>query len=260
VQRRFQKLLEESPAPGLSSELREALHREAVTIAAAAGYEGAGTVEFILAPDGSFSFLEMNTRLQVEHPVTERVTGIDLVEQQVRIAAGEPLSFDQEDVRPRGHAIEARLCAEVPEEGFRPATGVVRVLREPEGEGIRFDGGIASGDTVGAAFDPMLAKLIAHGRDRDEALARLCDALSRTVLLGVPSNAAYLARVVQHEAFREGLVHTGFLAEHEAGLASSEDEETTRRAVAAAALSHPRFLEDARAVPALHAAIGRWRN
>ncbi len=260
IQRRFQKLVEESPAPALPAALRDALHREAVAIAAAAGYEGAGTVEFIVAPDGSFSFLEMNTRLQVEHPVTELVTGIDLVEQQVRIAAGQPLPFAQEQVATRGHAIECRVCAEVPEQGFRPATGVVQLLREPAGEGIRVDSGVDEGSVVSASFDPLLAKLVAHGRDREQAIARMRRALGETVLLGVSCNAAYLARVVDHPAFHKGALHTGLLAEHEAELLPGEEEATARAAAAAAALFHGPFLEAIRAVPRLHAAIGRWRN
>jgi propionyl-CoA carboxylase alpha chain/3-methylcrotonyl-CoA carboxylase alpha subunit/acetyl-CoA/propionyl-CoA carboxylase biotin carboxyl carrier protein len=260
IQRRFQKLIEETPAPNLSPALREALCREAVIIASAAGYRGAGTVEFILAPDGSYSFLEMNTRLQVEHPVTELVTGIDLVEQQVRIAAGEPLPFPREGVTSRGHALECRICAEVPEQGFVPATGMVRLLREPTGEGIRFDAGIAEGSVVRPIFDPMLAKLIAHGSDREQAIARLQRALGELVLLGVACNADYLARVVGHPAFRAGELHTAFLSDHELALAPLDDEAGARAAVAAAALSHPCFLDAARAVPPLHRAIGRWRN
>lgn len=260
IQRRFQKLIEESPAPGLPSALREAMHSEAVAIASAADYEGAGTVEFLLAPDGSFSFLEMNTRLQVEHPVTELVTGIDLVEQQIRIAAGQPMSFDPARVESRGHAIESRVCAEVPEQGFRPETGTVLLLREPGGEGIRFDCGVAEGSVVGTAFDPMLAKLIAHGANREQAIERIHAALQRLVLLGVATNAAYLARVVDHPAFHQAALHTGFLAEQESDLAVPVDEGTLRVAIAAAALSHRGFVDAVRAVPPLHAAIGYWRN
>jgi acetyl/propionyl-CoA carboxylase alpha subunit len=259
IQRRFQKLVEECPAPSLDADVRASLHREAVGIARAAGYEGAGTVEFILAPDGSFSFLEMNTRLQVEHPVTEMVTGIDLVEEQLRIAAGEPLRFTQADVRSDGHAIECRLCAEVPEQDFRPATGRLLLVREPEGSGIRIDSGVRQGSEVTASFDPMLAKLVAHAPDREGAIARARQALRNTVLLGVATNTDYLERVLAQPAFAAGEVHTGFLASHADALVA-DDESIARAAVAIAALTQRPFQEAALAVPDLQAAMGRFRN
>ena len=260
IQRRFQKLVEECPAPGLDPELRRAIHREAVGIARAANYEGAGTVEFLLSADGEFWFLEMNTRLQVEHPVTELVTGLDLVEQQIRVAMGERLSFSQDEVVASGAAIECRICAEAPDQEFRPATGTLRIVREPSGDGIRFDSGVAEGVAVTASFDPMLAKLVAHGVERSAAIDRMRDALGRTILLGVTNNIDYLARVVDHAAFRNGSLHTGFLAVHAHELLQRADEPLERAAIAAAALSHRGFLDAVRAVPALHAAIGPWRN
>jgi acetyl/propionyl-CoA carboxylase alpha subunit len=259
IQRRFQKLIEECPAPSLHADVRTSLHREAVGIARAAGYEGVGTVEFILAPDGTFSFLEMNTRLQVEHPVTEMVTGLDLVEEQLRVAAGAPLRFTQDDVQPTGHAIECRLCAEVPEQDFRPATGRLLLVRQPEGEGIRIDSGVHQGSEVTASFDPMLAKLIAHAPDREGAIARAREALHKTVLLGVSTNTDYLERVLGHPAFAAGELHTGFLDTHADALAA-DDESIDRAAVAVAALTQRSFQEAALEIPALQAAMGRFRN
>jgi propionyl-CoA carboxylase alpha chain/3-methylcrotonyl-CoA carboxylase alpha subunit/acetyl-CoA/propionyl-CoA carboxylase biotin carboxyl carrier protein len=261
IQRRFQKLVEESPAPRLAPALRDAICEQAVRIARAAGYRGAGTVEFVLAPDDAFYFLEMNTRLQVEHPVTEMVTGIDLVEHQLRVAAGEPLAFAQEDVRFEGAAIECRLCAEDPSQDFRPAVGSLLLVRPPSGPGVRFDGGIERGQTVSADFDPMLAKLIVHGRDRDEAIRRARQALRDCVILGCQTNAAYLERVLAHPAFASGEVETGFVSRHAAALAEPPIDDEARRAIlATAALTNPDFLEHARSVPEPFASIGAWRN
>lgn len=260
VQRRFQKLVEEAPAPNLPDAARESMRREAVALARAVGYEGVGTVEFIVDPSGQFFFLEMNTRLQVEHPVTECVTGIDLVEQQVRVAAGEVLSMAQESIAADGHSIEVRICAEAPEHDFAPATGAVRLLRVHEGAGIRFDTGIATGSEVTTSFDPMLAKLISHGVDRGEAIDRLVEAARETVLLGVATNTSYLARVVDHRAFRSAELHTGFVTEHASDLAREVDDELLRRVLVAAALSHRPLVDAANAVPAMHRSMGRWRN
>ena len=261
IQRRFQKLIEETPAPGLAPELRRAICEQAVRIARAADYHNAGTVEFVLAPSGEFFFLEMNTRLQVEHPVTEMVTGIDLVEQQLRVAAGEKLALRQQDIRADGAAIECRLCAEDPEQDFRPAIGEILVFSPAEGPGIRLDAGIAAGQRITTAFDPMLAKLIVHGRDRREAIERAIRALEETVILGCATNASFLARVLAHPDFQAGHVETGFLPAHAAALAARPLEEDERRVLlAAAALSDRDFLERIEAVPALHAAMGAWRN
>jgi excisionase family DNA binding protein len=196
LQRRHQKVIEEAPAPGVGPELRARMGEAALRLAAAAGYVGAGTAEFLLADDGTFVFLEMNARLQVEHPVTEGVTGIDLVAAQLRIAGGEPLWLRQEDVRIDGHAIEARLYAEDPWNGFLPAAGPVLGVRWPSGPGLRVDAGIGLGDEVGTRYDPLLAKLIATASDRDTALTNLRDALATTRILGVTTNRQFLAALL----------------------------------------------------------------
>jgi len=216
VQRRHQKVVEEAPAPGLPDETRGAMGEAALRAAAAVGYRGAGTVEFIaeggrgLRPDGFF-FMEMNTRLQVEHPVTEAVTGIDLVEWQLRVAAGEPLPIRQDAVRLDGHAIEVRVYAEEPAAGFRPSTGRIRAARFPAGQGIRVDAGVEQGSVVSPFYDSMLGKVIASGANRDEALQRLAAALTATRIAGPKHNVAFLAAVINHPEFRAGGVDTGFL-------------------------------------------------
>jgi acetyl/propionyl-CoA carboxylase alpha subunit len=261
VQRRFQKIVEECPAPNLPPATREALCDAAVRLAAAAGYRNAGTVEFILGPAGEFYFLEMNTRLQVEHPVTEAVTGLDLVEAQLRVAQGEPLWFRQSDVSLAGHAIEVRLCAEQPEADFRPATGTVRALREAQGPGVRVDSGLVQGQVISAAFDSMLAKVIAHGADREAARARLRAAIAETVVLGVDTNLDYLGRVLAHPAFEAGILHTGFVVEHAAALVAPEATPPMKTTVMMAALlGDDRIRQLMRDVPELHAAMGAWRN
>src|SRR5262245_8056581 len=204
IQRRHQKVLEETPSPAVRPATRRRLTEAALTIARAVGYESAGTCEFLLTERGSFFFLEMNTRLQVEHPVTELVTGRDLVADQLRIAAGEPLGFDQRDVVPTGHAVEVRLYAEDAENGFLPATGRVEELRWPAGDGIRVDAGVAAGDEVGGRFDPMLAKIVAHGADRVGALARLAAALDDTVVLGLTTNLRFPRWLVREPAGTRG--------------------------------------------------------
>ena len=211
VQRRWQKLIEESPATDLPEGLREDMGESAVAAARAVDYRGAGTVEFIVA-DGSFSFLEMNTRLQVEHPVTEMITGIDLVEWQLRIAAGEELTWRQDAICAHGHAIEARLCAEDPSRDFLPSTGRIRHLRMPrESNRLRIDSGIRDGVTVSRHYDSLMAKIIAHGDDRDEAISRLGEALRSVSILGVATNTGFLKGVLEDPEFREGAVDTGLL-------------------------------------------------
>jgi 3-methylcrotonyl-CoA carboxylase alpha subunit len=204
IQRRHQKVLEETPSPAVRPATRRRLTDAALRIAIAVGYESAGTCEFLLTDRGSFYFLEMNTRLQVEHPVTEAVTGRDLVADQLRIAAGEPLGFDQRDVTWTGHAIEARLYAEDAEVGFLPATGRVEALRWPRGDGVRVDAGVATGDEVGGRFDPMLAKIVAHGQDRTDALERLREALDATTVLGLVTNLRFLRWLVRQPAVTAG--------------------------------------------------------
>jgi propionyl-CoA carboxylase alpha chain/3-methylcrotonyl-CoA carboxylase alpha subunit/acetyl-CoA/propionyl-CoA carboxylase biotin carboxyl carrier protein len=261
IQRRFQKLIEETPAPALERELRDRICEQAVAISRAAGYRNAGTVEFILAPDGEFYFLEMNTRLQVEHPVTEMVTGVDLVEQQIRVAAGEPLAFDQDSIRFEGVSIECRLCAEDPSRDFSPAVGDLLFVRPPTGEGVRFDGGIAAGQSVTAAFDPLLAKLIVHAPDRDRAIERMRRALRETIVLGCTTNASYLERLLAQPDFAAGRVETGFIPDHRTELAEPAIPSEERGAIlAAAALADRDFLERVEAVPQPQASIGAWRN
>ncbi len=214
IQRRHQKILEESPSVALTSELRAKMGATAVRIAKAAGYINAGTIEFMLDADKRFYFLEMNTRLQVEHPVTELVTGIDLVRHQLLIAAGEPLRLNQEQVISRGHAIEVRLYAEDPDQDFLPSTGTVTHFLKPEGPGIRVDSGIESGDEITQFYDPMIAKLIVYGEDRLAALARLQSALEQSAVFGVKTNASLLHTIADHPAFQEGRTFTSFLLEH----------------------------------------------
>ena len=261
VQRRFQKIIEEAPAGNLASDLRERICQSAVRLAAAARYKNAGTVEFILGADGRFFFLEMNTRLQVEHPVTEMITGLDLVRAQIEIAAGRGLPITQEGLSQRGHAIECRICAEDPVRDFMPETGAIQYLGVPEAPYIRFESALDVGQKITADFDPMLAKLVVHGADRDEAITHSIAALHELALLGVTTNIDYLARVLDHPAFRDGELHTGFVTEHAGDLAAGEpDAATLDRALIAAALGFREFRDLAFGVPEPHATIGRWRN
>lgn len=217
IQRRHQKIVEESPSPALTSALRNEMGAAAVRAAQAVSYVNAGTVEFMLDADGHYYFLEMNTRLQVEHPVTEMVTGLDLVHLQFAIASGEPLPFTQEDLRFRGHAIEVRVYAEDPVT-FLPDTGHLALCDPPSGFGVRVDTGVATGDSVTVHYDPMLAKVIAHGADRLTALKRLRRALDEYAVLGVTTNLPLLRAIVAHPAFAAGESHTGFLAAHAPAL------------------------------------------
>jgi 3-methylcrotonyl-CoA carboxylase alpha subunit len=222
IQRRYQKIVEESPSVALTPALREEMGAAAVRIAKAAGYVNAGTLEFMLDTGKRFYFLEMNTRLQVEHPVTELITGIDLVRHQLQIATGQPLGLIQEQISPRGHAIEVRLYAEDPENNFIPSTGTVTRLVKPGGPGIRVDSGIEGGDEITQYYDPMIAKLIVYGENRATAIDRLQAALRQAVVFGVKTNVGLLSAIVEHPAFREGRTFTSFLEEY--GL----DGETSR--------------------------------
>ncbi|NEB11690.1 acetyl/propionyl/methylcrotonyl-CoA carboxylase subunit alpha [Streptomyces coelicoflavus] len=238
LQRRHQKVIEEAPSVLLDEATRAAMGEAAVQAARSCGYRGAGTVEFIV-PGGDpsqYYFMEMNTRLQVEHPVTELVTGLDLVEWQLRVAAGEPLGFAQEDVRLTGHAIEARLCAEDPARGFLPSGGTVLRLREPEGDGVRTDSGLSEGTEVGSLYDPMLSKVIAYGPDRETALRKLRAALAGTVTLGVPTNAGFLRRLLAHPAVVAGELDTGLVEREVDGLVATDVPEAVYEAAAAVRL------------------------
>jgi geranyl-CoA carboxylase alpha subunit len=233
VQRRHQKVVEEAPSPAVDPDTRAAMQDAAVTAARDIGYVGAGTVEFLLDADGRFAFLEMNTRLQVEHPVTELVTGLDLVSWQLRIAQGEHVTVTQDDVRLDGHAIEVRLYAEDPTDGYLPQTGTVARWSAPDAAGIRVDAGIDTGTVVTAHYDPLLAKIVAHGRDRDEARRRLADALDRTTLLGVTTNRTFLAAILRDDRFAAGEATTAFLDER--GIAPRAPGPRELAVVAAAA-------------------------
>ncbi|MEV0318988.1 acetyl/propionyl/methylcrotonyl-CoA carboxylase subunit alpha [Streptomyces sp. NPDC050658] len=217
LQRRHQKIIEEAPSVLLDEATRASMGEAAVQAARSCGYAGAGTVEFIVPgkDPSSYYFMEMNTRLQVEHPVTELITGLDLVEWQLRVAAGEPLPFGQKDISLTGHAIEARICAEDPSRGFLPSGGTVLALREPQGDGVRTDSGLSEGTEVGSLYDPMLSKVIAYGPDRPTALRKLRAALAETVTLGVPTNAGFLRDLLAHPAVVSGELDTG-LVEREA--------------------------------------------
>ena len=214
VQRRHQKVIEEAPSPAVDAELRRRMGEAAVAAAKAIGYRGAGTVEFLLGSDGAFYFLEMNTRLQVEHPVTEAITGLDLVEWQLRVARGERLPFAQDQERLDGHAIEVRLYAEDPYAGFLPQTGRVDVWRTASGAGVRTDHGMKDGLVISPFYDPMIAKVIAHGSTREEARTRLIQALRDTVVLGPTTNRHFLIRLLEHPEFAAGKATTAFLGTH----------------------------------------------
>jgi acetyl-CoA/propionyl-CoA carboxylase biotin carboxyl carrier protein len=260
VQRRFQKIIEETPSPGLTAEERDRICTTAAGIARAAGYRNAGTVEFIYG-GGAFYFLEMNTRLQVEHPVTEMTTGLDLVAEQIKVAAGLPLAFDQQEVKSIGHSIEARLYAEAPDRDFAPTTGKVLALRYPGGEGVRVDSGIAQGQSITTAFDPMLAKIIVHAPSRDEAIVKALEAISNFVLLGCENNAAFLSRILGDDLFKAGAVHTGYLDENPAIAAGdTNDAAAVPQLLAVAALLSRPVRDAADAVPPLHARLQGWRN
>ncbi|MDA0312650.1 MAG: acetyl-CoA carboxylase biotin carboxylase subunit [Gemmatimonadetes bacterium] len=235
IQRRHQKLVEEAPSPAITQEERAAMGEAAVRAAQAVAYRGAGTVEF-LYQNGDFFFLEMNTRIQVEHPVTELVTGIDLVDWQLRVASGEALDFTQADVVMSGHAIECRITSEDPLSGFLPSTGVVTRLEIPSGAGVRWDGGIHEGFEVSLHYDPLLAKLIVHGASREIAIARMARALDELVITGIETSASFHRRVMDEPDFRAGTFSIRYLDEHTELLESDTSEEALRAAALAAAL------------------------
>ncbi|MFH0519593.1 acetyl/propionyl/methylcrotonyl-CoA carboxylase subunit alpha [Streptomyces sp. M41] len=238
LQRRHQKIIEEAPSVLLDEPTRAAMGEAAVQAARSCGYRGAGTVEFIV-PGGdpsSYYFMEMNTRLQVEHPVTELITGLDLVEWQLRVAAGEQLPYGQDDITLTGHAIEARVCAEDPARGFLPSGGTVLMLREPQGEGVRTDSGLSEGTEVGSLYDPMLSKVIAYGPDRETAIRKLRAALAQTVTLGVQTNAGFLRRLLGHPAVVAGDMDTGLVEREAPDLVSTDVPDEVYEAAAAVRL------------------------
>jgi acetyl-CoA carboxylase, biotin carboxylase subunit len=214
IQRRHQKLIEEAPSSVLTPELRERMGRCAVDVAKACNYSGAGTVEFLVDDKLNFYFLEMNTRLQVEHPVTELITGLDLVKEQIRVARNEKLRFVQEDLRINGHAIEVRVCAEDPANNFLPDIGRLEIYRPPSGPGVRVDDSFEQGMDIPIYYDPMLAKLIVHGSNRTEAIARMLRAISEYEIVGVETTLDFCAFVLRHEAFISGRFDTGFVGKH----------------------------------------------
>ncbi len=260
IQRRHQKILEETPSPAVDPELRARMGEAAVEAARAVRYRNAGTVEFLLDAQGRFYFLEMNTRLQVEHPVTEMVYGVDLVAAQVRTAAGEGLGFDPASLCPRGHAVEARIYAEDPAQGFLPQTGSVLRLRIPHRPGLRVDAGLAEGREVGLYYDPLLAKVIAWGEDRATATSRLHAALGGLAVLGVTTNVDFLMDVLALPAWRTGDLHTGFLDEHLPAWRGPEEPPPEVVALAAAASIRPEAVSgDGRgALPTPWTTVGNW--
>ena len=262
IQRRHQKIVEETPCPVLTPRLRAEMSAAALATARAVGYTNAGTVEFLLDAEGRFYFLEMNTRVQVEHPVTELVTGIDIVAAQLRIAAGETLGFGQSDVVPRGHAIEVRLYAEDPAHNFFPSPGPILAWREPAGPGVRVDSGVVAGTVVPVDYDPMLAKISAWAADRATAVRRLRVALEETVVLGPTTNLGFLLDVLAHPAFLAGDTHTGFLTEHLADWRPAGPDATAAAIAAAIALSRPAAPSaggERAAAPTPWETLGAWR-
>ncbi|HEV2719174.1 MAG TPA: biotin carboxylase N-terminal domain-containing protein [Thermoanaerobaculia bacterium] len=257
IQRRHQKVVEETPAPRYGDDLRRRMAEAAVAAARGVEYRNAGTVEFIVTPEGEFYFLEMNTHLQVEHPITEAIAGVDLVRAQIDVAGGKPLPWTQDELRQRGHAIEVRVYAEDPDDRFLPQSGTIAFYSEPSGPGVRVDAGVGQGSEVGVSFDPMLAKLVCHAESREACIDRIDRALRDFTILGVRTNVSWLRRVVTHPAFREGLVSTRFIAEHEESLGRATPEVVPAVAAVLASLPRKRF-ESTTSVTSVWEAIGNW--
>ncbi len=259
AQRRHQKVLEEAPSVAVDAALRERMGAAAVAAAKAVGYRSAGTCEFLLAADGSFYFLEMNTRIQVEHPVTELVYGVDLVRQQLRIAQGLPMTVAAGPLAPRGWAMECRITSEDPANGFLPSTGMISYLRAPAGPGVRWDSGVETGDEVTLYYDSMLAKLIVHGADRADAIVRMERALRELVIVGVATNQAFHLRLLADPDFRAGRIDIQFLERHpELALPAPTDAIIERLAVAAALAEHERRQRQKPAVAVDDLGGGAW--
>jgi acetyl-CoA carboxylase biotin carboxylase subunit len=257
IQRRHQKVVEECPSPAVDPDLRARMTEAALSVARSVAYRGVGTVEFLLDTAGKFFFLEMNTRLQVEHPVTELVTGIDLVQAQLRVAAGEPLWLRQHDVIQRGHAIECRICAEDPAKGFLPSPGKILRLKEPIGPGVRIDSGIRQGFEVPIYYDPLLAKICSLGSDREEARRRMVTALDHYVILGCTTGIPFLRELLQHDSFVRGETHTHFIEQHFAKWQPPLRALDTA-AIAAAILATQQTSRPSSAGPAGSAASSPW--
>ncbi len=260
IQRRHQKVIEEAPSPFIDPATRKAMGEQAVALAKAVNYESAGTVEFVVGADKSFYFLEMNTRLQVEHPVTENITGIDLVEQMIRVAAGEKLSFKQEDIKLQGWSMECRINAEDPFRGFLPSTGRLVKFQPPaEGDGVRVDTGVYEGGEISMFYDSMIAKLIVHGKDREDAIMRMRDALNAFVIRGTSSNIPFQAALLQHPRFCSGNFNTGFIAEEypEGFDASMVPHEDPALLAAVATFARMRYIERAVQIEGQLAGHGR---
>ena len=263
IQRRHQKIIEETPSPALTPELRQRMGAAAVAVARGAGYVNAGTVEFLLDPQsGEFYFLEMNARLQVEHPITEAVLGLDMVEWQVRIASGEPMTLQQEDIQPRGHAIECRIYAEDPYRDFVPSTGTLLRWRPPSGPGLRLDSGVVQGQEVSIYYDPMLAKLIAWAPTRDLSLRRMEVALSQFLALGVVTNIPLLRAVVAHPQFQRGEYDTGFLEWNPAvtSPATPDESRMLAQALAAWASRQPVASTSSTVSGDAHTSVSPWQS
>jgi acetyl-CoA carboxylase biotin carboxylase subunit len=267
IQRRHQKIVEESPSQALDPDLRTRMGEAAKEVVRATGYNNAGTVEFLLDKNKNFYFLEVNARLQVEHPVTELITGIDLVHQQIAMASGQKLPFSQEDLQQRGHSIECRIYAEDPHNNFLPSSGKVVYLKEPRGPGIRHDCGIYSGSEVPIFYDPILAKLIVWARDRDRACARMIHALNDYVVLGIKTTIDFLKDVIAHPEFLAGSTTTGFIQDHFDGWKGKDRTDLQQKIIAAAAAftglkapSYKREVGEARtAVYSPWRNLGKWR-
>lgn len=263
VQRRHQKLVEESPSPLITPDFRRQLGQAAIAIAREVGYVNAGTVEFLVpeqVPGNTleFYFLEMNTRLQVEHPVTELVTGLDLVREQLQVAAGMPLSFDQDTVQWRGHALECRICAEDPDQDFQPSPGVLSVLRRPSGPGVRVDSGVEADDTIPLEYDPLIAKLIVYGRTREEAVDRMLRALAEYRLGGVRTTIPFFQQLISHPAFRRGELHTDMIQELNLAALGPHPAHEKALAVLASVMAYREAQQNAAPTPA--PPPGRWRG
>jgi acetyl-CoA carboxylase biotin carboxylase subunit len=263
IQRRYQKIIEETPSPAMTPTLRNEMGKMAVSAIKASGYINAGTVEFLLDQSGQFYFLEVNTRLQVEHPITEMTTGIDLVRQQLEIAAGNPLTFKQEDIAHRGHTIECRIYAEDPEANFFPSPGTVALYREPCGPGIRNDSGIYEGFEVPMEYDPILSKLIATAQTREAVRQRMIRALKNYVILGIRTTIPFLIDVLSSPEFAKGDTHTGFIDRHfENWSQSKENEDMARIAyVVEEMVSHgrPSVKVSEKGWPTPWETLGEWR-